>query len=136
MGKAIHPENVIGQICGGVAMGLGFALMEEVEPGKTVEAVYGEERIEGAILDDGTSLPADLLVLACGVRPRVEVARASGLPVNKGIVVNDTLGVPTITVPLANHDNNQHAENENLRLQNLWDGIEVYASLMRLRPAP
>jgi CO/xanthine dehydrogenase Mo-binding subunit len=35
VGKAIHPENVIGQICGGVAMGLGFALMEEFEPGKT-----------------------------------------------------------------------------------------------------
>jgi CO/xanthine dehydrogenase Mo-binding subunit len=35
VGKAIHPENVIGQICGGVAMGLGFALMEEYEPGKT-----------------------------------------------------------------------------------------------------
>ena len=32
-----------------------------------------------------------MLVLACGVRPRVDVARASGLPVNKGIVVNDTL---------------------------------------------
>jgi len=36
-------------------------------------------------------LPASMLVLACGVRPRVDVARASGLPVNKGIVVNDTL---------------------------------------------
>jgi CO/xanthine dehydrogenase Mo-binding subunit len=35
VGKAIHPENVIGQICGGVAMGVGFALMEEFEPGKT-----------------------------------------------------------------------------------------------------
>lgn len=35
VGKAVHPENVIGQICGGVAMGLGFALMEEFEPGKT-----------------------------------------------------------------------------------------------------
>ncbi len=35
VGKAIHPESVIGQICGGVAMGLGFALMEEFEPGKT-----------------------------------------------------------------------------------------------------
>ncbi len=58
---------------------------------KTVEAVYGDERISGVILDDGTSLPADLVVLACGVRPRVEVARASGLPVNKGILVNDTL---------------------------------------------
>jgi acetylornithine deacetylase/succinyl-diaminopimelate desuccinylase-like protein len=38
--------------------------------------------------------------------------------------------VPVIVVPIANHDNNQHAENENLRLQNLWDGIEVYAALM------
>jgi CO/xanthine dehydrogenase Mo-binding subunit len=35
VGKAIHPENVIGQICGGVAMGVGFALMEAFEPGKT-----------------------------------------------------------------------------------------------------
>ena len=35
VGKAVHPENVIGQICGGIAMGLGFALMEEFEPGKT-----------------------------------------------------------------------------------------------------
>lgn len=35
VGKAIHPENVIGQICGGVAMGTGFAIMEEFETGKT-----------------------------------------------------------------------------------------------------
>lgn len=35
VGKAIHPENVIGQICGGAAMGIGFALMEAFEPGKT-----------------------------------------------------------------------------------------------------
>ncbi|GAB6143588.1 xanthine dehydrogenase family protein molybdopterin-binding subunit [Desulfocicer niacini] len=35
VGKAIHPENVIGQICGGIAMGVGFALMEEFVPGKT-----------------------------------------------------------------------------------------------------
>jgi CO/xanthine dehydrogenase Mo-binding subunit len=36
VGKAIHPENVVGQICGGIAMGLGFALMEEFEPGQTI----------------------------------------------------------------------------------------------------
>ncbi len=59
--------------------------------GRTVEAVYGDERVGGVSLDDGTTLPADLVVLACGVRPRVDVARASGLPVNKGIIVNDTL---------------------------------------------
>ena len=42
----------------------------------------------------------------------------------------DTLKVPVIGVPMVNHDNNQHGINENLRLQNLWDGIEVYAGLI------
>lgn len=36
---------------------------------------------------------------------------------------------PAIILPIANHDNNQHAANENLRLQNLWDGIEIFAAL-------
>jgi len=36
---------------------------------------------------------------------------------------------PVIGLPIANHDDNQHAADENLRLQNLWDGIEVYAAL-------
>ena len=40
------------------------------------------------------------------------------------------LGVPLIIVPIVNHDNTQHAANENLRLQNLWDGIEIYAALL------
>ena len=35
---------------------------------------------------------------------------------------------PVIVFPIANHDNNQHAANENLRLQNLWDGIDVFAA--------
>ena len=39
----------------------------------------------------------------------------------------------TITVPIANHDNNQHAENENIRLQNLFDGIETMASVMMIK---
>jgi acetylornithine deacetylase/succinyl-diaminopimelate desuccinylase-like protein len=37
----------------------------------------------------------------------------------------------TITVPIANHDNNQHSSNENIRLQNLWNGIEIMAALMQ-----
>ncbi|MGZ3568021.1 MAG: xanthine dehydrogenase family protein molybdopterin-binding subunit [Thermodesulfobacteriota bacterium] len=39
VGKAIHPKNVIGQIMGGVAMGTGFALMEEFVPAKTTSFV-------------------------------------------------------------------------------------------------
>lgn len=42
----------------------------------------------------------------------------------------DALGVPIIGVPLANYDDNQHAANENLRLQNLWDGIDIYGGLL------
>ena len=42
------------------------------------------------------------------------------------------LHAKTITVPIANHDNNQHAENENIRLGNLFDGIETMASLMTI----
>jgi acetylornithine deacetylase/succinyl-diaminopimelate desuccinylase-like protein len=40
------------------------------------------------------------------------------------------LRVPMITLPIANYDDNQHAANENLRIQNLWDGIEIYAALL------
>jgi len=40
------------------------------------------------------------------------------------------LGVPVVTLPIANYDNNQHAANENLRVQNLWIAIEMYAALM------
>ncbi len=36
---------------------------------------------------------------------------------------------PVIGLPIANHDDNQHAADENLRLQNLWDGIEIYAAI-------
>lgn len=42
----------------------------------------------------------------------------------------ETLGAPLIIVPIVNHDNNQHASNENLRIRNLWDGIEVMSGVM------
>ena len=42
----------------------------------------------------------------------------------------EILNASIIGLPIASHDNNQHAANENARLQNLWDGIETYAALM------
>ena len=41
---------------------------------------------------------------------------------------------PVIVLPIANYDNNQHAANENLRIGNLWDGIDLYAALLRHAP--
>jgi acetylornithine deacetylase/succinyl-diaminopimelate desuccinylase-like protein len=50
-----------------------------------------------------------------------------GLPL---LAVERPLGARTIIVPIANHDDNQHTFDENLRIQNLWDGIELMAALL------
>lgn len=62
-----------------------------VRVGRTIESIVADERVEGVILNDGERLAADVVVVATGVRPRVDVARNSKIPVNKGIMVNDTL---------------------------------------------
>jgi len=46
--------------------------------------------------------------------------------------VERPLDTRTIIVPIGNHDNNQHSFDENLRLQNLWDGIELMAALLTM----
>ena len=46
--------------------------------------------------------------------------------------VERALGTRTIVIPIGNHDNNQHSYNENLRIQNLWDGIELMAALLAM----
>lgn len=48
-------------------------------------------------------------------------------------IITENLRTVTISVPIANYDNNQHAEDENIRLQNLWDGIETFAALMTIK---
>jgi len=47
-------------------------------------------------------------------------------------VAGRVLNMPEIGIPIGNHDNNQHSYNENLRLQNLWDGIELMAALLTM----
>ena len=44
----------------------------------------------------------------------------------------DLLDVPIIGLPIANHDNNQHQPDENLRIGHLWTGIETYAAILML----
>jgi acetylornithine deacetylase/succinyl-diaminopimelate desuccinylase-like protein len=45
-------------------------------------------------------------------------------------LIEEATGAPLLILPIANHDNNQHGKNENLRLQNLWDAIEIYAAVI------
>ena len=80
-------------------------------------------------------LPVALSVIdavqGTSAKPIVKLPTSGGsLPLS---IITNNLRTVTMTVPIANYDNNQHAENENIRLQNLWDGIETMAALMTMR---
>jgi acetylornithine deacetylase/succinyl-diaminopimelate desuccinylase-like protein len=45
-------------------------------------------------------------------------------------LIDEATGAPIVILPIANHDNNQHGKNENIRLQNLWDAIEIYTAVL------
>jgi len=76
-----------------------------------------------AILDDALGEPVVRVPLLGGSLPLARFKEA--------------LGAPLVIVPMVNHDNNQHAADENLRIANLWRGVETYAALFaRLGRAP
>jgi len=54
-------------------------------------AILGGSMVEGVLLDDGTILPARLVVMAVGIRPNTALAKAAGLVVNRGVVVDDEM---------------------------------------------
>ena len=60
--------------------------------------LHGETRVEGVELADGRRIDADAVIFAAGIRPNVTLAKDAGIPVNRGIVVDDTLqsGAPDI----------------------------------------
>jgi acetylornithine deacetylase/succinyl-diaminopimelate desuccinylase-like protein len=78
-------------------------------------------------------LPISQLVLRTADSARGPIVK---LPTMGGSVplfmIENILHVPTISAPIANHDNNQHSYNENIRIQNLWDGIELIAALLTM----
>lgn len=57
--------------------------------GADTETILGETHVTGVRLKDGTELPADLVVMAVGIRPSVALARDAGLEVGRGIKVDD-----------------------------------------------
>ncbi|MEC2135551.1 NADPH-nitrite reductase [Bacillus subtilis] len=56
---------------------------------KQTEEIVGDDRVEGLRFKDGTSIEADLVVMAVGIRPNTTLGAESSIPVNRGIIVND-----------------------------------------------
>lgn len=70
-------------------------------------------------------------VQSTSLQPIVATPTLGGsLPLN---ILRMVSGAPSVVVPIANYDNNQHAEDENMRLGNLFDGIETMAAVMLMR---
>lgn len=80
----------------GARMGAAIAALHERHGtsllcGRTVQAVRGTGRVEDVLLDDGTVLPADLVVVGIGISPNTEWLQGSGLDLSNGIVCDQTL---------------------------------------------
>jgi nitrite reductase (NADH) large subunit len=60
--------------------------------------LHGETRVEGIELSDGRRIDADAVVFAAGIRPNIALAKDAGIPVNRGVVVDDVMqtGAPDI----------------------------------------
>ena len=56
---------------------------------RNTAAILGNGKAEGVAFKDGGSVEADIVVIAAGIRPNVELGRKAGLQVNRGIIVND-----------------------------------------------
>jgi acetylornithine deacetylase/succinyl-diaminopimelate desuccinylase-like protein len=81
-----------------------------------------------APMDDPLAHAIAKAVRSSSDQPIIELPTSGGsLPLS---IIQKALGTRSIDVPTANYDDNQHAANENLRLGNLWEGINTYAALL------
>jgi nitrite reductase (NADH) large subunit len=100
-----------------------------VRTGTTAAEITGNGHVEAVKLTTGDVQPADIVVFACGIRPRVEAAKASGVPVNRGILVNDMLmtQVPGI---YAVGECAEHAGKVYGLVQPIWEQCSVLADVL------
>lgn len=100
-----------------------------VQTGRSVKEVVGSKRVEGIRFEGGTTLPADLVVLACGIRPRIDLAKDSDIPTNMGILVSDRLAtsIPGIYAvgECAEHDGKVYGI-----VQPIWEQCAVLADVL------
>ncbi len=100
-----------------------------VRTGSSADEVLGNGHVEAVKLRSGEVVPADLVVFACGIVPRVDVAKASGVPVKRAILVNDLLAtsVPGVYAvgECAEHEGKVYG-----LVQPIWEQCAVLADVL------
>jgi acetylornithine deacetylase/succinyl-diaminopimelate desuccinylase-like protein len=135
--KGIDPATAVRRVLDHIRR-QGYQVVD-IEPDAATRMQYPKlarvSPVEGGYPASRTSmdLPISQLVLRTAESARGPIVK---LPTMGGSVplymIEEILHAPTITVPIANHDNNQHSFNENIRIQNLWDGIDLMAALLAM----
>ena len=115
----------------------GFHLIDGALPTEKERAMYPRlARLESNIAYQAFRTPFDsevgrwldrALVRAFGVEPIKKRMSGGSIPIAPFIT---TLGIPAVTVPTVNADNNQHSPNENLRVGNYIEGITTFLSIL------
>jgi acetylornithine deacetylase/succinyl-diaminopimelate desuccinylase-like protein len=130
------PERQIGKVVAHIS-GQGYEVIDR-EP--TIEERRRFARI--ATVTRGSGYPAErvridhplardlIAALRCDGELVVLPSLGGSLPL---YLIREELGAPSLVLGLWNHDNNQHAEDENIRLGNLWNGIAAVAAVMAMR---
>lgn len=100
-----------------------------VRTGTTADEIIGNGHVEAVKMRAGDVVPADLVVFACGIVPRTDAAKASGVPVNRAILVNDLLAtqVPGVYAvgECAEHDGKVYG-----LVQPIWEQCAVLADVL------
>ena len=55
------------------------------------DSIVGDEHVQAVRFDDGREIPADLVVMAVGIKPNIDLARESRIHCERGIIVSDTM---------------------------------------------
>ena len=114
-------ERVLGPVMGNGTANVHRDHGVEVITGLAVEAFQGTERVEKVILEDGTEIEADLVIVGIGVRPNTEWLEGSGLTLDNGVLCDETCeAAPGIVAAgdVARWPNKLF--NENMRVEH-WD---------------
>ena len=150
-GKTIIPDQAVAA--------LDLRLVKNIQPDRQFERLAAHIRKQGYPLTDheptmeerlahprlarldrekgypATRTPMDLPASRALVRIVDEATGESAVKLpwiggSAPMYIFENLGLPVITLPTVNHDNNQHSPNENLRLGNLWRGMEIFGAVL------
>jgi nitrite reductase (NADH) large subunit len=100
-----------------------------VRTGTAATGLVGNGHVEGVRLDTGATLPADLVVFACGIKPRTDVAKSSDIPTRSGILVNDLLATQVAGV-FAVGECAEHRGQVYGIVPPIWEQCEVLADVL------